>query len=279
MKKNLLLVAGLMMAAAAVAQEATVLTPTKDTWLRYNNKIDHSTDATLEIGSTFTTDETTGETTYSKDFVGVMAFDAPTVPAGYEIDKATLRVTSERIKIDRSVTIYPFTTEFEATGIYENYTDQIAAARKETAVGTVSLEGYNNKSVTDDLSDSKYAKYQSIDKWQNTADITDYVKSVTTNQFAIMICATKSSTSTSNNKIFSSKATAVNNTKCDLFNSATAADLVPQITVTYKTTTGINTIDASADAADAPLYNAAGQQVGKSYKGLVIKNGKKFVQK
>jgi hypothetical protein len=32
-------------------------------------------------------------------------------------------------------------------------------------------------------------------------------------------------------------------------------------------------------AKNAPVYNLAGQQVGASYKGVVIKNGKKYVQK
>lgn len=44
--------------------------------------------------------------------------------------------------------------------------------------------------------------------------------------------------------------------------------------------TGINDIRADKTAdPDAPIYNAAGQRVGKSYKGLVIKNGKKYVQR
>lgn len=41
---------------------------------------------------------------------------------------------------------------------------------------------------------------------------------------------------------------------------------------------GISTI-ASGKKADNALYNVAGQRVSKSYKGLVIKNGKKFLKK
>jgi hypothetical protein len=43
--------------------------------------------------------------------------------------------------------------------------------------------------------------------------------------------------------------------------------------------TGINTIKAAEQNANAPIYNLAGQQVDKSYKGVVIQNGKKMVQK
>lgn len=44
-------------------------------------------------------------------------------------------------------------------------------------------------------------------------------------------------------------------------------------------TTGISSVENKAEKADAPVYNLAGQLVGKDYKGLVIKNGKKFVIK
>ena len=44
------------------------------------------------------------------------------------------------------------------------------------------------------------------------------------------------------------------------------------------TSTNINTIKANTDV-NALVYNLAGQQVEKSYKGLVIKNGKKVINK
>ena len=44
-------------------------------------------------------------------------------------------------------------------------------------------------------------------------------------------------------------------------------------------TTGISSVENKAEKADATVYNLAGQTVGKGYKGLVIKNGKKFVIK
>lgn len=43
--------------------------------------------------------------------------------------------------------------------------------------------------------------------------------------------------------------------------------------------TGINNITTEAADANAPVYNLAGQKVSESYKGVVIKAGKKFVQK
>lgn len=49
-------------------------------------------------------------------------------------------------------------------------------------------------------------------------------------------------------------------------------------TKTY-TTTGINDAIAAPANDNAPMYNLAGQKVDNSYKGVVIKNGKKFFQK
>ena len=43
--------------------------------------------------------------------------------------------------------------------------------------------------------------------------------------------------------------------------------------------TGINKVVTDVDSADAPVYNLAGQRVGKNAKGVLIKNGKKYVVK
>lgn len=52
------------------------------------------------------------------------------------------------------------------------------------------------------------------------------------------------------------------------------------VNITVKdSTTGINTIEGDEADAKADAYNIAGQKVGKNYKGLVIKNGKKTVVK
>lgn len=42
---------------------------------------------------------------------------------------------------------------------------------------------------------------------------------------------------------------------------------------------GINDITVATDNADAPVYNLAGQRVGKDAKGILIQNGKKFIRK
>ncbi|MBR3399007.1 MAG: hypothetical protein IKH08_04430, partial [Prevotella sp.] len=44
------------------------------------------------------------------------------------------------------------------------------------------------------------------------------------------------------------------------------------------TPTGIENVQV-AENENAPMYNLAGQQVDKNFKGVVIQNGKKFINK
>ena len=64
------------------------------------------------------------------------------------------------------------------------------------------------------------------------------------------------------------------------FNTPKHQVRVKKITVTLKNDpTGINEVSNSTVNANAPIYNLAGQRVGKDYKGVVIQNGKKFIKK
>ena len=44
-------------------------------------------------------------------------------------------------------------------------------------------------------------------------------------------------------------------------------------------TTGINNVETDTKDANAPVYNLSGQRVNDSYKGIVIKNGKKYINR
>lgn len=44
-------------------------------------------------------------------------------------------------------------------------------------------------------------------------------------------------------------------------------------------TTGINLIENNSNVSNNAIYNLAGQKVDASYKGIVIKNGKKYLMK
>lgn len=60
------------------------------------------------------------------------------------------------------------------------------------------------------------------------------------------------------------------------YNIVTAVNLIQPV---KDPSTGINNALVAPAARNAKVYNLAGQQVNASYKGVVIKNGKKFVQK
>ena len=61
--------------------------------------------------------------------------------------------------------------------------------------------------------------------------------------------------------------------------SGTGNILISSIEITPVTGDGIADINADVNDADAPAYNLAGQRVNANAKGLVIKNGKKYVNK
>lgn len=62
--------------------------------------------------------------------------------------------------------------------------------------------------------------------------------------------------------------------------NADAISAVDEYYPVLASTSAIRTITANNNGnADAPLYNVAGQRVDKSYKGIVIQNGHKFIRK
>ena len=54
--------------------------------------------------------------------------------------------------------------------------------------------------------------------------------------------------------------------------------IVTKLTVVRSSSTGISSLNAVSSAKSTATYNLAGQQVSDSYKGIVIKNGKKYVK-
>ena len=60
---------------------------------------------------------------------------------------------------------------------------------------------------------------------------------------------------------------------------ANASDFLPFVIGDEDETTTINAVDAAGMDDDTPVYNLAGQKVGKDYKGVVIVNGRKVVRK
>ena len=67
--------------------------------------------------------------------------------------------------------------------------------------------------------------------------------------------------------------------KLKKFNDTYEIDMNSKIHSLNGVTTGINNITTDATLENAPAFNLAGQKVGKAYKGVVIKAGKKYIQK
>ncbi|WP_277069737.1 hypothetical protein [Prevotella corporis] len=65
------------------------------------------------------------------------------------------------------------------------------------------------------------------------------------------------------------------------FKAATHQVRVKNLTVTLKDKepAGIETVETISVNENAPMYNLAGQLVNKNFKGVVIQNGKKFINK
>ena len=199
-----------------------VITPLVDTYLRKGNTADHGSETTMELKTYADGDA---------DFVGYMSFEY-SVPTGMELQSAKLRVVSAQIKGDRTLNFYSFANDVAGNAKYADYADAITAAKATTAVGTVSLEGQSGKSVVSD--DITTEKYQTITAWQNTVDLTDFVKTQTGN-FGLLMARVDADIS---NKIFTSDATGISNSNCTYFNSCTASDLVPQLTLVFKKSEG-----------------------------------------
>lgn len=71
--------------------------------------------------------------------------------------------------------------------------------------------------------------------------------------------------------------------KSTLYITITSNDLQKsncfEVAITDKTATGIYNVKSDSNATSSTLYNLAGQQVSNSYKGIIIKNGKKYINK
>lgn len=69
------------------------------------------------------------------------------------------------------------------------------------------------------------------------------------------------------------------NISIGLYTTAQDNTVMPMLYELDTTSTNITTTTAKETAKNAPAYNLAGQKVNNSYKGVVIKAGKKFIQK
>lgn len=216
------LVASGALAQTTVSEETSVKhdvsLPTADTYVRADKNVNYGSNTTMEIRST--EDRKT-------DFVGLMSFAMPKDVAysNYVITKATLRLVAERVKSSRKIDVYKYTS-FEENTNYKNESTNIASARTaDNLICSFEAKGESKSIVSDALSD----KYKDITAWTNNLDLTDYVKGLNSNTFAILL---DKPNNTNQTMFFTKEAKDFTNDK-DATLSFSKDDLVPQLTVNY----------------------------------------------
>lgn len=261
--------ASVAMPGMAQGEKTDVSTSIADTWVRKDA-------AANNYGSKTTMELKTKDNT---DFVGLISFQFPAEASSdkYEIKSATLRLVTERPKGSRTFSIYKYVDFAENTN-YKTEEDKLAAARTEAnLVGTYTAKGQGGKAFPHDaVSDD----YKTVDAWTNNIDLTDFVKSLDTNSFALLIEHTNS---TDQLMFYTKETDDVTNAK-DATLVFKKEDLVPQLTIVYapKDATGIESFKANVSAtSDNKVYNLQGMRMNSDNlpAGIYIKNGKKFVVK
>ena len=259
------LVASGALAQTTVSEETSVKhdvsLPTADTYVRADKNVNYGSNTTMEIRST--EDRNT-------DFVGLMSFAMPkeVVYSNYVITKATLRLVSERVKSSRNIDVYKYTS-FEENTNYKNESKNIASARtSDNLICSFSAVGQNASIAADVLKD----EYKEINAWTNTLDFTDFVKSLDTNTFSILL---DKPNNTAQTLFFTKEATDFTN-KNDANISFSKDDLVPQLTVDYALATHtLSVTDAGAATLVLP-YEAEIPENVKAYT-LTYTSGDKAV--
>lgn len=192
--------------------------PTADTYVRKGNKDNNASKITMEILSS---------EDRVKDFVGLMSFAMPAevIYSNYAINKATLRLVSERAKGSRTINVYKYTS-FEENTIYDNESTNIASARTaDNLICSFEAVGQDASIAVDALKN----EYKEINAWTNTLDFTDFVKGLDTNTFSILL---DKPNNTAQTLFFTKDAKDFTNTKDETL-SFSKDDLVPQLTVDY----------------------------------------------
>lgn len=275
MKKNLLkgvmAMAFAMFAMGTFAQgETKVLTASGDTWVRSNDPSKTwATQETLEMKT-----DANGEKV--QNFYGLLSFDVPATDDGYQVKSATLRLVTNYKKGDSKMRLYPLTSAVTSKTTYNDVADQITSALEGDPIVEFAMKGDGTKAPFDQISEAFY----SVDAWTNNMDVTASVKPLAGATFSVFIAKVMDQAGVSN-KIYSSRAKDVTNTKVTPNITFKAEDLVPQLTIVYEKsgTTGISQVNAEKETDDA-YYNLQGVKMNPNNlpHGIYIHQGKKVVK-
>lgn len=225
MKKNLLLFAIFTtLSMCAFAQATYTGTATNDSWIEKGTTTCVNGDA-IEM-KTYTTNS---DASKNKTFYGLMSFEFTSPNDGNEVESAILRTTTKYKKGDSELKVYGIEyVDAESTN-YNSMQTVIEAALAGTPIATFRINGYLNKAIFDDGISNDFL---TVDKWQNIIDLTNYVRSLSTNKFTLLFVKTYDQDNST--QIYSSEAT--NQKWHTNINSGAAiadVDIRPLFTVKY----------------------------------------------
>ena len=256
------------------AQKVSTSTSTADTWVYRGNNGSYGSQDVVELCYQLNDDNTV-----DKEIDAMMSFQLPALALtpDYEIESVNLRLTTERVKGDRTVEVYGYQA-FEENTNFANEESKIEAAKTaDNLITSFSAKGSWQAMAYDPFTD----EYKNVEAWTNNIDLTEYVKKQNSRDIHILLTKKPSSESIK----FYTK---------DLQNDVTnpnfadlvfqKEDLVPQLTVVYKknTSTGVEHVVVNVPSAKSDaVYSLQGVRMNSKNlpAGIYVKNGKKFVVK
>lgn len=196
----------------------------QDTYWRLNNKNNQANNATAEVRSDWT--EADGAVTYKNDFIAAFEFAVIPEALNATVKSAVLRIVSNCAKGSNEMNVYAYPYEWADNNVYENQTENIAAARATDPIATFTAKAVNNsRSLTDTGYD-----FTDISVWTNYIDVTNYVRLLSDTRLSVLVAAQRSATNVK--KFYTVNAADVLAGNAQV--TVPAADLVPQLTVVYE---------------------------------------------
>lgn len=180
------------------------------------------------------------------EMYGCITFNLAAQP-GYELQSASLRLTAKRVKGDRNINIYKLNGNTAETAKYSDLSTEIETPG-EAIISNYSVQGGAFDMTVDAITDA----YGVINLWQNTFDITDYVKSVKATKIGIFLSRVSDAT-TEEIHFFTKDHSSVTNSKdaksTAFAGSLTASDIQPRLVLVYKKMDSYTLSVTSAKAA------------------------------
>lgn len=185
---------------------------------------------------------------FNNQFVVLQKFDISELAThDKKVKTVRLRTTTEREKGSERLNLWSFDYDWsgsvddDATNQYANHTDNIQNTTSDinNRITSFSMNGVSNKMILDGYNGTAKSTTESISTWQNTTDITSYIKqAIESGKTEVSFLYTNPKSGTGQEVMFSSKV--ANWSKLDtLFSKfnlteSNTPDLEPQLLVTYE---------------------------------------------